>query len=105
MDIKHMPVVFGALDQNIIKIEKALGVSIFNREGKLTIEGAKSDDAWRVISKLADMAKDGQEVDEIAVNYLLASIGDGTMEQVESSKGSNNVVCITATGKAIKPKT
>jgi len=98
-----MPLIFGNLDENIISIERALGVSIVNREGQLVVVGANADKARMVLAQMAEMANKGREIDVNAVNYLIASVMDGSMDEV--SKANGGTVCVTVAGKAIKPKT
>lgn len=98
----HLPLIFGKLDENILTIEEALGVSIVNRDGHLYVTGDKKEQAQQILRKLEERVQDGEEVDLTFVMYLLESQSDGTISQV--SKNSN-VVAITTTGKAIKPKT
>ncbi|MDR2168072.1 MAG: PhoH family protein [Clostridiales bacterium] len=98
-----LPIVFGKLDENIISIEGALGVSIVNRDGQLMISGQNIDKARQILQKLADMAEAGEEISASTVNYLIASVDDGTLKQVCAASGCT--VCITCAGKPIKPKT
>jgi phosphate starvation-inducible PhoH-like protein len=106
-----LPVVFGQLDENIIGIEKAFGVSVVNRDGQLMIvsgNGQASDErskekARQVLVRLAEMAANGEEIGPQTVNYLVASVDDGTMSEVCAAPGCT--VCITCAGKPIKPKT
>jgi len=104
-----MPLIFGRLDENIIAIEKAFDVSIVNRDGQLMISsknGQNMEKAQEVLKKLTQMVQDGQELDLTAVNYLIASIDDGTLSQLGASKrDSGGVFCITCAGKSIKAKT
>ena len=98
-----MPAIFGGLDENIIKIEKTFGVNIVNRGGQLAIVGEKSEMAQEVMRKLVHIAENGEEINETTVNYLIDSLNDGTISQIDH-KDSDTVILAT-TGKAIKPKT
>jgi len=99
----HLPIIFGKLDENIIAIEAALGVSIINRDGQIFVTGENREQALQVLRKLAEKAEDGQYVDLTAVTYLLESQSDGTIAQVGKTNGG--AVAITQGGKAIKTKT
>ena len=98
-----LPAIFGNLDGNIIKIEKAFGVNIVNRGGKLAIVGENAEFAQEVMRKLLHIADRGEEINETTVNYLIDSMKDGTISQI-GGKDSDTVI-LTTTGKAIKPKT
>jgi len=101
-----MPMIFGKLDENIIAIERAFDVSITNRAGRLMISsqnGKNRERAQEVLKKLIDMADSGLEIDLGTVNYLIASLEDGTIREV--NKAGSGAVVITCAGKPIKPKT
>ena len=98
-----LPAIFGNLDKNIIKIEKAFGVNIVNRGGKLAIVGENAEFAQEILRKLTHIADRGEEINETTVNYLIDSVRDGTMGQISGKDG--DTVILTVTGKAIKPKT
>ena len=98
-----LPKIFGSLDENIIKIEKAFGVNIVNRGGQLAVVGENAELAKEVLRKLLQIAENGEEINETTVNYLIDSMRDGTIGQI-NGKDSDTVI-LTTTGKAIKPKT
>ena len=98
-----LPKVFGNLDENIYKIEKALKVNIINRPEGLAIVGENADQAKSIVKELMRMAKSGDDIDESTVNYLIDSQKDGTIEQI--NKKSSDTIVMTLAGKAIKPKT
>lgn len=106
---EDLPIIFGRLDENIIAIEKAFDVSVTNRDGRLIIsskDGKNIEKAQDVLEKLVKMAESGQEIDIMTVNYLIASVDDGSLLQAAKVAGGNgNAVVITCTGKPIKPKT
>ena len=95
--------VFGKLDANIRKIEEAYGVVIVNRGEHIQITGDKSDQAESVLQKLAAFANKGEAIDEQQVNYLISSQGDVDFATIE--KINDDTVCITNSGRPLKPKT
>jgi len=95
--------VFGKLDANIRKIEEAYGVVIVNRGEQIQITGDKSDQAEAVLQKLAAFANRGETIDEQQVNYLVSSQGDVDFATIE--KINDDTVCITNSGRPLKPKT
>ena len=98
-----LPEIFGRLDENIIKIEKIFGVNIINRSGKISVIGDNAEFALEVLKKMISIASNGGEINESTVNYLIDSMQDGTISQIDS-KGSD-IVAVTISGKAIKAKT
>lgn len=97
--------VFGSFDENIRKIEEALGVTITNRGNELRISGGEesADKAARTIEGLLSLASKGEVIDEQRVRYLITLVKEGNDAQV--AKIAKDVVCITAKGKPIKAKT
>ena len=97
--------VFGSFDENIKRIEEALGVSIVNRgtELKVTGDAESAGKAVRTLEGLLQLASKGETIDEQRVRYLITLVQEGNEEQV--SKMAKDVVCITAKGKPIKAKT
>ena len=97
--------VFGSFDENIRRIEEALGVTITNRGNELRIAGDEEsvDKAVRTIEGLLSLAAKGEQIDEQRVRYLITLLKEGNDAQV--AQIAKDVVCITAKGKPIKAKT
>ena len=97
--------VFGSFDENIKRIEEALGVVIMNRGNELRITGNEEfcDKAARTLEGLLSLAAKGEVIDEQRVRYLITLVQEGNESQV--AQMAKDVVCITAKGKPIKAKT
>ena len=97
--------VFGSFDENIRRIEEALGVSIVNRGTDLKVSGEAEavDKAARTLEGLLSLAAKGESIDEQRVRYLITLVREGNDALV--SQMAKDVVCITAKGKPIKAKT
>jgi phosphate starvation-inducible PhoH-like protein len=97
--------VFGQLDENIRKVEKAFGVNIVNRGDNIMVMGANSsiEKAEAVIRKLMTIAAKGEQIKDQNVNYLIASLEDEGFEDIE--KLTDNAICMTISGRLVKPKT
>lgn len=97
--------VFGSFDENIRRIEDALGVSIINRGTDLKLSGDEEcvDKAARTLEGLLSLASKGEQIDEQRVRYLITLVREGNDAQV--AQMAKDVVCITAKGKPIKAKT
>lgn len=97
--------VFGSFDENVKRIEEALGVTIINRGNELRVSGEEEavDKAVRTLEGLLSLASKGETIDEQRVRYLITLVKEGNDAQV--AKIAKDVVCITAKGKPIKAKT
>ncbi len=103
--VEDIIAVFGSLDENLHRIESALGVTIGNRGGDLKVSGEEEavDKAVRTLEGLLALASKGETIDEQRVRYLITLVQEGNEDQVNQM--ARDVVCITAKGKPIKAKT
>ena len=103
--VEDLIAVFGSFDENIKRIEEALGVQIINRGNELKISGDEvmTDKAARTLEGLLALASKGETIDEQRVRYLITLVNEGNDDQV--AQMAKDVVCITAKGKPIKAKT
>jgi len=97
--------VFGHLDENVRKIEKAFNVSIINRGDSISISGdeKKLSKAEAVFSKLIALVEKGESLDSMSIDYLIAASGDDDFRDID--KMSDDLVAMTISGKPVKPKT
>ena len=103
--VEDLIAVFGSFDENIRRIEDALGVNIINRGNELKVMGEAEavEKAIRTLEGLLTIAARGETIDEQRVRYLLTLVQEGNEDQV--AKIAKDVVCISAKGKPIKAKT
>ena len=103
--VEDLIAVFGSFDENIRRIEEALGVQIINRGTELKIIGDEenADKAVRTLQGLLTLSAKGETIDEQRVRYLITLVSEGNDHQV--TQMAKDVVCITAKGKPIKAKT
>lgn len=103
--MEHVISVFGSFDQNLRIIETELGVKVLDREDKIHICGEAEDVmlAEKAINGLLTLAAKGENIDAQNVRYILKLVKDGKETQINQLAG--DVICITAKGKPIKPKT
>ena len=97
--------VFGSFDQNLRIIESELGVSVANRDDHLKIAGEAENvmHAEKAIDGLLSLAARGETIDEQNVRYIIKLVLAGQEKQIGDL--ARGVVCVTAKGKPIKPKT
>lgn len=103
--VEDLIAVFGSFDENIKRIEEALGVTIVNRGTDLRVSGEAeaADKAVRALEGLLALAAKGEVIDEQRVRYLITLVKEGNDDYV--TQMAKDVVCITAKGKPIKAKT
>lgn len=107
MDIplQHEQNVCGSFDSFLKKIEKALSVSIIERNGSVKIIGTAqaAEQAKSVMESLVELSERGNEITEQQVDYVL-SLSETHKEQalVELDK---EIIARSAAGKPIKAKT
>ncbi|MDR3091035.1 MAG: PhoH family protein [Clostridiales bacterium] len=96
---------FGKFDENVKKIERAFGVNIVNRGENVIIHGETGQTrlASGVLEKLFAEVKNGGEINEQTVNYLIAEAGGANWGDID--KLASGALCISFSGKHIKPKT
>lgn len=97
--------VFGKLDKNVTQIENTFSVNILNREGYINIIGNKElvIKASQAIKKLVIIAKKGEEITEQTTNYIISNVDKEEFTEIEEL--IDEKICLTYSGKPIKPKT
>ncbi len=103
--MEHVISVFGSFDQNLRIIETELGVKVLDRDDRIHICGEAEDVllAEKTIGTLLSLAAKGEQIDAQNVRYILKLVSEGKESKIQELGG--DVVCITAKGKPIKPKT
>jgi len=103
--MEHVISVFGSFDQNLRLIENELEVKVIDREDKIHICGEPEEvmQAEKAINGLLMLAAKGENIDAQNVRYILKLVKEGRETKIGDLAG--DVICITAKGKPIKPKT
>ena len=103
--MEHVISVFGSFDQNLRIIETELGVKVLDRENMIHVCGEPESVmlAEKAINGLLTLAAKGENIDAQNVRYILKLVSEGRESKISELAG--DVVCITAKGKPIKPKT
>lgn len=96
---------FGSFDENIKLIEKECDVSIVCRDSEIKIVGDDENisKAERAMNSLLHLISSGDNLDDQNVRYALDLVNSNEEEQM--AKLSGDCICITASGKPVKPKT
>lgn len=96
---------FGQLDENVKIIEKELNIEILLRDGKVVLLGDQgpTELGERLIGVLVDIINKQKRLSKQELRYTIQLILEGKEGNIEDLL--NDIVCITASGKSIKPKT
>lgn len=102
---------FGSLDANIKKVERAFGVTISSRDteksgGNAVVIRGEAEAvalAARAVSCLLRMTTLSDALDAQQVDYAIAMVADGKDSELSAFDG--DCICVTTRGKPIKAKT
>lgn len=96
---------FGNFDENEKIIEQAFEVKLLFRDSELRVSGSEEgvDKAIRTLKSLISALERGEEINDQKLRYCMDLVEEGKEESLPTL--SDDVVCITAKGKPIKPKT
>ena len=106
--LEDMQNIFGRHDAYVQKIEKDLDVVIVDRGGGIKIQGEpdRVDKASRIMRQLAQISMRDAQIEEQNVDYALSmSKEKNGMEDWDELSGSNSFICLSMSGKPIRPKT
>ena len=97
--------IFGSFDENIRLLEQEFSVTVVNRDGELRVEGEAENVylAVKAIQALLTLSSRGETIGEQNVRYVIGLVRAGKEAQVTELTG--DVLCISAKGRPIKPKT
>ena len=103
--LEEAAALFGSFDENIRIIERELEVSVVNRDGSLKVSGEAEAVMYAVkaIQGLLELSGRGEPINEQNVRYVLQLVKAGQEDKI--GQMARDVLCITAKGKPIKPKT
>ena len=97
--------IFGSFDENIRLLEKEFNVTVTNRDGELRISGEAEDvmHAAKAVQAMLTLSSRGETLGEQNVRYIIDMVRTGKEEQISELAG--DVLCISAKGRPVKPKT
>ncbi len=103
--LEQIILLFGSFDSNIRLIEQTLGVTVVNRDTDLKISGEPENvlKAMKVIEGLLSFVARGEQLNEQNVRYVMSLVDEGAEDKL--SELGQDVICVTAKGKPVKPKT
>ena len=97
--------IFGSFDENIKLIEHELDVSVVSRDDQLKISGEAENVLYAVkaVQGLLGLAGRKETITEQNVRYIINLVRAGNEAHIDDI--ARDVLCVTAKGKPIKPKT
>lgn len=96
---------FGSYDENIKIIQSELGVDILSRGSDIKITGPDRavERAYTCLNGLLKIAEHGESITAQQVRYFISMAGESDPDEIASL--SDGGICVTTSGKIIKPKT
>lgn len=97
--------VFGNFDENVNLIQKQYNVVILSRGTDIKITGDEENvkRAEQAIESLIFLANKGDQINEQSIRYVFSLVKEGA--QKELTKLNDDGICVTTSGKIVKPKT
>ena len=97
--------IFGSFDENMRLLEQEFGVNVVNRDGELRVDGEAENTmlACKAIQALLTLSTRGEAIGEQNVRYVIGLVRAGKESQISELTG--DVLCISAKGRPVKPKT
>lgn len=97
--------IFGDLDENIHIIKKELNINLYIRENEIKLKGDKNfvELGEKLIYHLIFLVKQENRLDKQDLKYAIELLLKGKGDDIKDLL--KDVVCVTSTGKSIKPKT
>lgn len=98
-------VIFGNFDENVSLLEKEFNVQIICRDDTIKIAGDADgvEKAAKSIDALIEMHRNNGQINDQSIHYVISLTNENKLEHLKQLTG--DCVCVTATGKPIKPKT
>ncbi|WP_295153453.1 PhoH family protein [uncultured Ruminococcus sp.] len=103
--METMVSLFGSYDENVNLIQREYGVVVLGRGEDIKVTGDEQGvfNACEAINGLITMINKGERLTEQTIRYVFALVREG--RQYELNNLSDDGICVTITGKIIKPKT
>ena len=97
--------IFGSFDENMRIVERELDVTVISRGNELKISGNAENVslAVKTINALLSLSARGESPNSQSVEYVIGLTREGREREVDEV--ARDVLCVTAKGKPIKPKT
>lgn len=96
---------FGSFDENVVIIENAYDIRIISRGSEIKLSGEEKnvEKGIRAINGLLLLIAKGESLSDQNISYVISLVDDNNDDKL--SEMTNDVICISAKGRPIKPKT
>lgn len=96
---------FGNYDENVNIIQREYNVVILGRGDDIKITGDEENvyNAGEAVNALITLIGKGEHINEQTIRYVFSLVKEGKQFEVEHM--SDDGICVTMTGKIVKPKT
>lgn len=103
--LETMLSLFGNYDENVNLIQREFGVVILGRGENITISGEEKNvfEASEAVKSLIALIEKGETLNETTIRYVFSLVKEG--RQYEITHLSEGGICVTVSGKVVKPKT
>ena len=103
--IEQAVALFGSNDVHARLIERAYDVTLLIRDTQIKISGEAIGVAMaaKTVDGLMHLLNRGEQLTEQSVRYVMTLVGEGAEDTIRSLGG--DMLCVTAKGKPVKPKT
>lgn len=100
-----MLTLFGSYDENINLIQREYDVVILGRGDNIKVSGDEQNvfNACEAINGMLTLINNGDKLNEQTIRYVFALVREGRAYELNNL--SDDGICVTVTGKVIKPKT
>lgn len=104
-DMDYVHTIFGDFDSNINIIQKEYNVTVFSRGSEIKIAGEENNiiSAKKALEGLVSLLDNGEEITDQSIRYVISMVNDGVENEI--SDLASDCVCVSYTGKPVKPKT
>ena len=103
--MEHALTLFGSSDNNIRMLEQGYGVTVIFRGTDIKVSGdpEKVMLCVRCVEGLLHMVETGEELSAQNIRYMMSLVEEGKEQEADAL--NKDVICVTAKGKPLKPKT
>ncbi len=103
--LETMLSLFGNYDENVNLIQREFGVVILGRGEIMTFSGEEKNvfEAGEAVKSLIALIEKGETLNETTIRYVFSLVKEG--RQYEITHLSEGGICVTVSGKVVKPKT
>lgn len=106
LNIDFILKLFGALDVNVLKLEKELDVKIINRVDSIRIQGQNQENIDMAVSAIRQLQKltaMNESIDENLLNYVISMVKEQRGDELSAIY--DNCILLSSKGAPIKAKT